>query len=167
MYKFAFKSVELDIFGKLNCDIPSRTKWGETGHIRGRRPNQQHPSSQRSSHNLFTNQQKPRRLNNNHNAPSTLRRPIHRPRSPNRRLHPSNRSLLHQTPRHDPRDFRIRRRSRAVSKTCNLQPNDQASNAASERRIILRTITTNAFCFPLKTRPQIRQPKDKPPLVGS
>ena len=58
-----------------------------------------------------------------HHVFPTLRRPIHRPRRPNRCLHPSNRSLLHQTPRHDPRDLCIRRRRRTVS--LNIQSTNQ------------------------------------------
>lgn len=85
---------------------------GESEHIRGL-PNQ-HPSIDDQITNAIFHQSI-NQPETNHDVLLILRRPINRPRRPDRRLHPSNRRLLHQPPRHDPRDIRIRRWSRTVS----------------------------------------------------
>jgi hypothetical protein len=86
---------------------PNTSEVGQTNNIHPLtiKPQHHHPS---------INSQVTHILPNSQNVLLILRRPIPRPRRPNRRLHPSNRSLLHHTPRHDPRDLRLRRRSRTV-----------------------------------------------------
>lgn len=91
----------------------------EPGHIRGPSKNLQHPLTTESQlHHTPIKQSTVKSIVNStvvHNALIIFCRPINRPRRPNRRLHSSNRRFLHRIPRHDPRNIRIRRRSRTVS----------------------------------------------------